>query len=67
MLDKADIEDALLEAQARVGRYFQEAVLEYERPDMLLKLAMTANLMPEEAWNYVDDDTKMGINEVFNA
>ena len=64
MNDVADVRDAIMEAEALVGSVIDEAIKEYNKPDQLTELAMTASLMPDEAWDLVDDDTIDALEEV---
>ncbi len=64
MSDIADVRDVIMEAEAEVIAVVDEAIAEFFEPDMLTQLAMMVDMMPEEAWDLVDDETKDQIAEV---
>lgn len=67
MLDKADVQDAIVAAQDIVDQVVAEVMETFEKPDKLLELAIQAQAMPQEAWDLLDDETVKGLMEVFNA
>ena len=62
--DIADQRDAVMEQQVEAEAVLDEVVAEFFKPDILTQLAMQVELMPEEAWDLVDEDTKDALAEV---
>ena len=64
MIDVADVRDAIMEAEALVTSVIDETIQEFNRPDQLTELAMMVEMMPDDAWDLVDDETKDKVMEV---
>jgi hypothetical protein len=60
----ADLRDDWMDAEAMMDEVIAEVEAEFYKPDLQLQLALMVDLMPEDAWGLVDDDTKYRIMEV---
>jgi hypothetical protein len=53
-----------MDAEAMMDEVIAEVEAEFYKPDLQLQLALMVDMMPEDAWGLVDDDTKDRIMEV---
>jgi hypothetical protein len=60
----ADLRDDWMDAEAMMDEVIAEVEAEFYKPDLQLQLALMVDMMPEDAWGLVDDDTKDRIMEV---
>lgn len=60
----ADVRDAIMQADAEVEGVVEEVITEFYMPDLLTQAALMVELMPDDAWNLVDDETKDRLAEV---
>lgn len=66
-MDVTDARDAVMMAQAQTQQLVAEVLREWNRPDQEMMLALRLMTAPPEALDLLDDRTKRGIKEVFNA
>jgi len=63
-IDIMDVRDAIMAAQIEANQIVSEAVTKFYEPDIMLKMALQAKMLPDEAWQYLDDQSKSKIMEV---
>ena len=63
-IDIADLRDFVMDAEALSQEVLSEVEAEFYKPDLQMQLAMMVDMMPEDAWGLVDEDTKDRIAEV---
>ncbi len=67
MANILDIRDAFIGARAGVAEAIEEALMDFYEPQLKLDLALRARLMPPEAWDLLDEQTKSLMQEVLNG